>query len=347
MDSIKPLSPQAFIGSATSQGRGGNQNLQLPATGLTFKALVAEAQADGRFVLEIGDSRLAASSTAALSVGQTLHLQVVKTEPHIELKIIDDSQLSPLAGRSLTLLGKSVDLSPLFQVPRQDSILDTLPPINRDLLESFYDLQRTSPDSKDAGMILKQLTESLGLNLEQLLARGDKQGAAHTLKAALLELVHQSSGNDKITEGAAGKLIDTLELYQLAQLQLRAENYTIYPLPLPFVEQGYLLVEQDGQGTESGGKDAAEQRFSLHLTMSHLGNLHIDFLSNAEGLFIRFMADSQTKADFIAAFGDELRASMADTALVGLAFSGGAGDPTGDLIRRLVPAGRSMLDMKV
>ena len=38
--------------------------------------------------------------------------------------------------------------------------------------------------------MLKQLIDNLGLNLEHLLAKGDKNAAAQTLKAALLELAH-------------------------------------------------------------------------------------------------------------------------------------------------------------
>jgi hypothetical protein len=39
--------------------------------------------------------------------------------------------------------------------------------------------------------------------------------------------------------------------------------------------------------------------------MAELGHLQIDFLKNDEGLFIRFHAENQEKADFISALTDD------------------------------------------
>ncbi|KJR96344.1 MAG: hypothetical protein VR65_28760 [Desulfobulbaceae bacterium BRH_c16a] len=348
MDTINPLSSIPPIGSATSQGRNrGSQGQQLPTSGQLLKALVVEAKGEGRFILDIGGNRLTASSTAPLAQGQALQLQVVKTEPQIELKIVNDT-LSRFLGRSLTLLGKSIDLSSLFQVVRQLSPppLNSLSPTSRNVLESFFTLQHNSIGDKDGGSILKRLIENLGLNLEHLLAKGDKNSAVHTLKAALLEMAHSFSTTESIAQSTS-KILTTLELFQLAQLHAGTDTHVILPIPLPFVEQGYLLVEREEHDSESGDKDSSDSRFSLHLTMSELGNLRIDFLHNAEGVFIRFSADSQEKADFLATFSDDLKAAIRHTSLKSLAFSSGAPDPMSDLIRQLVPEGRSMLDTKV
>jgi len=349
MASINPLSPPSLVGSATSQDRGWNaQNQQQPASGQLLKALVVEAQEGGRFSLDISGNRFTASSTATLSQGQALQLLVVKTEPIIELKIINDYTPAPLAGRSLILLGKSIDLSALLQTVRQldpSSFPGSLTPASRGVLESFFTSQQNILDNKDGGSALKQLIDNLGLNLEHLLAKGDTNGATQTLKAVLLELMHNFGSNTKSGE-SAGKLISTLELFQLIQLQAGTDSQYIFPLPLPFVEQGYLLINRDGQGSEAS-QDPAEKRFSLHLTVSDLGNLRIDFLQNAEGLFIKFAADSKEKADFLATFGDELKASVTVAPLIGLTFSEGAPDPINDLILRLMPEGRSMLDTMV
>lgn len=348
MDTINPLSSIPPIGSATSQGRSrSSQGQQLPTLGQLLKALVVEAKGEGRFILDIGGNRLTASSTAPLAQGQALQLQVVKTEPHIELKIVNDT-LGRFLGRSLTLLGKNIDLSALFQAVRQLSPppLDSLSLTSRNVLESFFTLQQNSIGDKDGGAILKRLIENLGLNLEHLLAKGDKNSAVQTLKAALLEMAHSFSTTESIAQSTS-KILTTLELFQLAQLHAGTDTHVILPIPLPFVEQGYLLVEREEHDSESGDKDSSDSRFSLHLTMSELGNLRIDFLHNAEGVFIRFSADSQEKADFLATFSDDLKAAIRHTSLKSLAFSSGAPDPMSDLIRQLVPEGRSMLDTKV
>jgi hypothetical protein len=271
---------------------------------------------------------------------------VVRTEPQIELQIVP-SPLNLLQGRSLTLLGKNIDLAGLFQSLQQHNPppLATVSPASRSILEGFFSMQQNGVAGQNGGAILRQLIDSLGLNLEQLLARGDADNGVHTLKAALLELAHSFTAAGSIAE-TAGKLLATLELFQIAQIQIAGSDQLIFPLPLPFIEQGYLLVEQDSRDREQDG-GPTEHRFSLHLTVSELGNLQIDFLHNKEGLFIRFRAGDQQKSDFIESFGDDLKKAISAVPLINLSFSGDAPDPIHDLVRQLVPEGNSILDTKV
>ena len=348
MDTITPLSSILPVGSTASQGRGRSHSQQFPpAAGQILKAVVLEAHGDNRFVLDIGGNRLTASSLANLVPSQILQLQVTKTEPQIELKIVTDT-LNMFAGRSLTLLGKNIDLTALFAAVQHHTppALPQLTPTSRGVLEGFFSLQQNPLGEKDGGAILKQLIDSLGLGLEHLLAKGDKDAAVHTLKAALLEMAHSFSSAEQIAT-ATQKVLTTLELFQFAQIQSGTASQLIFPLPLPFVEQGYLIIEQQEEGSTSPSSEAGESRFSLHLTMSDLGNLRINFIHNAEGIFIRFHADSEEKADFIAVYGEELKEAITNTPYVGLAFSGDASDPISDLIRSIVPQGSSMLDTKV
>ena len=311
-----------------------------------MKAVVLEANGNNRFLLDIGGNNLSASSEAKLTPGQILSLQVVKTEPQIEMKIVTNT-LNQLTGRSLTLLGKNIDLTELFSAieSHTPAPLQLLTPKSRSVLEGFFALQQTDLGDKDSGANLKKLIDGLGLNLEHLLAKGDKDAAVHTLKAALLEMAHSFSSAENLAE-ATQKVLTVIELFQLAQLQTAGTSQAIFPLPLPFVEQGYLIVEeQDGDGA-ANRTETQESRFSLHLTMSDLGNLTINFLSNPEGLYIRFHADSSEKADFLAAHADELKSAISDTPIISLSFSGNASDPINDLIRQIVPEGSSMLDTK-
>jgi hypothetical protein len=348
MDTITPLSSILPIGSSTaSQGRGGrSQSQQLAAEGQILKAVVLEASGNNRFVLDIGGNKLSASSEAKLTPGQILSLQVVKTEPQIELKIVTDT-LNQLSGRALTLLGSNIDLTELFAAVANHTPppLQLLTPTSRNVLEGFFSLQQANLGDKDGGTILKKLMDSLGLNLEYLLAKGDKDAAVQTLKAALLEMAHSFTSAENIAE-ATQKVLTSLELFQFAQLQTTGTSQVILPLPLPFVEQGYLIVEQQNEENASKKTEILESRFSLHLTMSELGNLRINFLSNPEGLFIRFHADSAVKADFLASHGDVLKSAISDIPLIGLSFSTDASDPINDLIRQIIPEGSSMLDTK-
>jgi hypothetical protein len=346
LKSIASVSSITNIGSSTSQGKGHSEGQQ-PSQGQLLKGLVVEATGNNRFVLDIGGTRQSVSSEATLSPGQSLRLQVVKTEPQIELQIISNP-INQLQGRSLTLLGKNIDLASLFQEFQQQSpsLLASISPTSRSILENFFSLQQNGVEGRDGGVILKQLLDTVGLNLEQLLARGDKNGAVHTLKAALLEIANSFTSTSNIA-ATTNKILSTLELFQLVQIQVGNDTHLILPLPLPFIEQGYLLIEQNDKDSESDDSASSENRFSLHLTVSALGNLQIDFLQNMEGLFIRFRAGNQEKADFIETFSTELKKAITEIPLISISFSADATDPIHDLVRQLVPTGNSILDTKV
>jgi len=332
----------------TPQGEGRSQG-QLPPSldqGQLFKALVVGAGREGRFLLEIGGNRLTASSQVPLSPGQLLQLEVVRTSPEIQLRIVGDS-LNQFFGRPLTLLGSTIDLAGLFRAlpPGQPPALESLSLASRNLLEGFFSLQQSALAGRDSGAVLKQLINSIGLNFERLLAGGDLGNARQTLKAALLELAQLFRGNVGVSENT-GRLLQSVEMMQLAQLQAANDSLFILPLPLPFIERGYLVVEREQAGQQGEG-ERSEQRFSLHLTMTELGNLQIDFLQNDEGLFIRFHAEDQDKADFIRALSDELREAISGRPLIQLSVVADAGDPIATLLRRLVSEDGTMLDTRV
>ncbi|MFT5726686.1 MAG: hypothetical protein ACI8PB_000808 [Desulforhopalus sp.] len=345
MDTIRPLTSIPPVGSTTSQGRGQqSQQGNLPF-GQLIKAVVVEAKGADQFVLDIGGTRLTAQSKSPLSVGQNLQLQVVNTTPQIELKIVSDT-LNQFIGKSLTLVGKNIDLSSLFQNLTQATppLLQTLTPTSRSVIESFFTLQQTDIGNKGGGAVIKQLLEGVGLNLEHHLARGDKNSAAATLKAALLEVAHTFK-NAELIASTTNKFITTIELFQLTQLNANNETFLIFPLPLPFIEAGYLRVEKDGENGENSDPD--DFKFSLHVTMSDLGNINIDFSKTKDDLMIRFRAESQEKMEFIQQFAGELIDAITDIPHVSISFAQDATDPITDLVKQIVPEGQSMLDTKV
>jgi hypothetical protein len=347
MMTITPLSSILPIGSATARGnKGRSQEQPFPGQGQLLKALVLESKGENRFVLDIGGTQLNAKSEAPLSTGQKLQLQVMTTSPQIELKIVTDT-LNQFLGRSLTLIGKNIDLSSLFKAFQQHSPppLETVTSSTRNVLETFYSQQQNTLDVKGGGVILKQLIDGLGLTLENLLAKGDKSGAMRTLKAALIEISQSFHSADRIAD-TTNKLLNTLELFQLAQLQTGSEKLFIFPLPLPFLEQGYLIVENNEKENTADNHEEGEGRFSLHLTMKELGNIQIDFLKNREELFIRFRVEHQEIADFVSEFREDLEQSITNIPLISISFSTDAPDPISDLIQQLVPEGRSIFTTK-
>ena len=273
---------------------------------------------------------------------------MVTTSPQIELKISSNSQ-QQLSGGSLTLIGEDTDLVTLLKTFQQIGTLplNDLTPITQQTLESFFSYQQSDLSGKDGGQILKYLIDRTGLTLEHLLASGDKENAVKTLKAALLEIAHVFKEATGIAD-TTHRILGTLEVYQMAQLHLEDTSNFIFPLPLPFLKNGYLIVEDYGQqkeDTESG--ISSPFRFSLHLTMAELGNLRIDFLQYQDGLYIRFNTDSKEKSDFVESFSAELKQALSNIPLLGLSFSDTAADPTAELIQKLLPQGSSMLDTKI
>ncbi len=348
MNTINPLSPIPQVGSSTSQTGGQAKGYSPPQQGQTLQATVVATKPDNVFTLDIAGNRLSARTEVPLSVGQTLQLQVVSSGPQVELRIISDT-LKQFLGHSLTLIGKNLDISSLFSSLQKNTTIpfETLTLSSRETLENFSSLQQSSLSGKQGGEIMQQLIDRIGLSFEALLARGDKESLPQTLKSALLEIAHLFKGTGEVTE-SANRLLSTLELYQLAQLQLSKENTLLLPLPFPFLEKGYLMIEQNGEHQQNREKgETSTLTFSLHLTMKQLGNLRIEFLQNSEGLFLRFHCDSQEKCDFIKSFTDQLEEALTESPILGISFSDDASDPAGELLRHLVADGRSLVDTKV
>ena len=346
MVTISPLTPILPVGSATSQSGGRNHGGSFASPGQFLKGIVLEVRGEGRFLLDIAGNQITAESKAALSAGQSLRLQVIQTAPQIELKIVSGT-VDQFFGRSLTLLGKNIDLTGLFQAFNQQppSALSSLPTSTRNVIENFFLSQQNTFSGSDGGAVLKQLVDRLGLSLENILARGDTASASLTLKAALLDLAHIFQNAQNISD-AASKILTTIELFQLAQLQTSSDRQFIFPLPLPFVEQGYLLIDRDSDAQSGKDNGPQNRRFSLHINMTELGNIQIDFLSIEETLYIHFRTDSQEKVEFVEQFSEQLKEAISDIPQINLSFSADAPDPLTDLMRLIVPEGNSMLDTK-
>ncbi len=345
MNTITPLTGIPAVGSSTSK-QGGQGKQPSTQQGQHFKATVLEVRNQNTFVLDIGGNRISAQSSVPLTAGQQLQLQVTSTTPQVELRIISDST-NLFLGKSITLVGKNIDLSSLFQSfsNSSSSPFTSLSTISKQTLESYFNFDQTGLTGKDSGNILKQLVDRIGLSFEALLARGQTSNAQTTLKSALLEISEVFKGAEELATNT-NKLLSTIELYQLAQLQLDKDNLFIFPLPIPFLEKGYLIVDRNSSN-EDAEYDEDESRFSLHLAMAELGNLRIDFLKNPDGMYIRFISDSQEKLDFIENYQGDLLDHLLEENVKGISFSHENIDPAADLLKQLLPDGESIVNTKV
>lgn len=347
MEPIAPLSSSPILGSSTSgAGEQYHPPLQQMQAGQTMHAIVAEAAGENKFVLDIGSNRiLAQGDSVSLSPGQSLQLQVTATTPQLELKIIS-APLQQYLGHALTSIGQNLDLSPLLQLLHQppNPLIEALTPASSKVLEHFFSLQQKPVDGKEGGDVLRQMIDALGLQMEARLSRGQQEKGV-SLKSALLEVLHQFQESDKIGENGKN-LLSTIESFQLSQLRLEQDKTLLLPLPYPFLDQGYLLIDQKQEQETEDQQQKKQLHFSLHLALTGLGNLQIEFLQTDDGLWIRFNCDSQEKADFVSSFGDDLKSQLEDIPLQSLSFGATANAPGVDLIRRLIPTGQSLLNTK-
>lgn len=344
MSSVSPLSGISPVGSSTSDSSNRGKYNQLQQ-GLVFKAKVAEAKSQTLFILDIAGQKIPARSANQLTVGQMLKLQVMTTTPEIHLKIINDSN-NLFTGKSIQLLGDGIDIRSLFSSLQTSpqSPLQTISTFSQQTLESFFLFSQNHLSGKDGGMLLKKFIDQLGLSFEALLARGKAGDARQTLKAALLELMQVFKNADQLAE-KTNKLLNTIEIYQLAQLQLDKDNIFIFPLPIPFLEKGYLLVED--HGGDDSTDNSTDHRFSLHLTLEGLGNLRIEILKSQEGIYLRFFSDSEEKMEFLKSFQENLLPDTIQSKILGVSFAQENLDTSADLLKKLRPEGESLVSFKV
>lgn len=305
------------------------------------RATVAEGGRE-QVLLDLGQQRLRAETQVPLRTGQTLDLKVKALSPRLELRLVDDI-LGERLNRSLHLLSGKWDLVPPLRELMEggNPLFERLSPGARVGLEIWMAIQGFSYEKPDP-VLFRHLARRFGLDLEARFARGEKQDGAETLKGALMEVARKLDDPAGETAEHVGRLLQSLELFQLCQVRLSEAGLSLLPLPLPWLEQGYLLAD-DPRETDPEGD--VPFRLSLHLSLQGLGNVRVDFLHDRQGLYLRVAGESREKSGFIASFQQELREALGSD-LQGLVFTEGADGPAPSLIRRVAEKS-GMLDTRV
>lgn len=211
------------------------------------------------------------------------------------------------------------------------------------LTEQLQESRNQQPHDGPQGRNLKQFIDRLGTNLEHLLGTGRTEEAARTLKNTLLEISHNLTENKPLQQ-QADQLTSSLELLQMLQVRLAGESIFVLPLPLPFLNQGFLLVEPDGQqnGQEQG--DTSKKRYSLHLQLEGLGNLRIELQQQETGMRLRFFSEDTDRTKFLSEHRQELQQWLTATTLESIQFLTGAGDPIQQLLSHMANDTTGALD---
>jgi len=199
------------------------------------------------------------------------------------------------------------------------------------------------------GRQLQEVVERLGINMEQLLTDNSREKAVQTLKHALLELAQQLPLGDK-SSIKADQIVKSIELYHLLQVRLAGESLFFMPLPLSFLDQGYLLIDADQSGSEqeknSDPSEKTVQHFELHLQLEGLGNLQIDFREKDGDVTLKFLAADAERAKFLAGFRSELEQWLTAANLDSVQFLVGAQEPVKSLLGKIMGGATGMIDTK-
>ena len=124
------------------------------------------------------------------------------------------------------------------------------------------------------------------------------------------------------------------------------QSVEFWPLPLPDIEQGFMVAERgEGEDDDEGGGETRPWRISVNLELSALGSLQIDFLKEREGLFLRFQCAGSDKAGLLAEGERELQDSVSAIPLEGVSYVTGV-EPTATRLVKLL-AGDGVLDARV
>ena len=342
MNIIAPIQPIPPANTATTQTTPHEARVQELRPEQVVRATVAEGGKDHVF-LELNQRLIRAETRVPLRTGQTVNVQILSTSPRLELRLLDDS-LAERLNRHFHLLGGRWSLLPPVRelLGGANPLFDRLSPAARVGLEIWVAVQGFAYERPDREF-LRHLSRRFGLDLEARLARGEGKEGVETLKGALLEVLQKLQGEKGEIADRIGRLLQSLEVFQLCQAKLAEAGLQLLPLPLPWLHQGYLLADRGEKGADD---ESSFFRLSLHLCLEGLGNLRIDFLQDDQGLYLRMAGESMEKAGFLSRHQDELKASLG-ALLQGVTFAQGAENPAATLLRRVLGEESGRLNTKV
>lgn len=320
------------------------QDVQLPD--LKAHQIVRASVVSGgmdRAELELGRQRFTAVTRVPLTTGQRIQAEVLRTSPFIELRLVDQTALKHLF-QSLQHMHSKFDLSGFLGLDKLAGLLQGQArggQMEATLQQAGAQLGQSSDLS---GSLLAGLVRLLGMDTEQLLAQNQSERAAATLKAALQTLAQAAQGQE--AGERAEKLREQVELFQLCRVRLAQLGKEWLPLPLPFLEQGYLVAER---GASGGGQEQAEQEddraegepwtVGLFLQLQQLGALNIHVVSQGGGINVRVLCETREVAQRFEAARQELVDTVQALPVQQLQIGIGAEDPSQHLLQLIVPEG--------
>lgn len=284
---------------------------------------------DDQVMLEMNGRQVMARSQLGLREGQQLLLHVTATTPQVQLQTLGLNSGNPQAAL-LQLLATGWDLPAALQQlqTRGDAAKKPLFDTIRNALQSFMG-NLDEPGGNVDGSALAILLRSLGV---AQLKHGDP---SDTLRQLLTQMADHEVHNESRLSGPEDALLQGLKITHQFNLQLLPEGALLLPLPLPFLKQGFLLIENT---TEDPHKQpGAPKKLSLFLSLEKLGEIRIDMLWDRDELLIKFTCEKMQTSEKLSAFGEDLRQALHFRPPREILFTTGKTHPEEELMNRLAP----------
>lgn len=345
-------SAQNLSGSAPNPPQS---SVAQPSTPTTPQAAAGEPSTSLSQGLQRGSFDSVASRPVSPDVvGQTTNR--LAQPPQAQNAIAPNQLTSKLVGgQGNTPATQSMPLSPAtvggstvtsVPVPLNSVTGGSLGPLQRQTLEGALmpqqwaqleqlSTQIASDMSSSNSKFIVNLARMLGLDFEALLAKDKLDPANPGLKGMLAALKSHSEVPESVRDTAT-HMSQQLEVLQLCRLRLAQDGVLFLPLPLEFVEQGYVLFEQQGHdGSEADGADG--HLVSLNLTLRQLGSMQVNLLFEQQALFVRIKCQDEAIVKLVEQYCDELHESLRPFSIRSIQVATGAQDPALALLDRLQP----------
>jgi len=296
--------------------------------------------------LEMGRHRFLAQTKIPLTTGQSIKAQVMATQPQIELRLVDQNALMRMFV-ALNRMSESFDLGQILSRTALSQAFEGRT-WGKNMRQALVQATISSPSdgSRLTGNMLSSLMNLLGLDTERQVMHQDPDQAASRLKSALLAL-SRDQGQDQDLRQRAERLVSHLELFQLCRVRLGEQGLNWLPLPLPFLEQGFLVWEQKEEPGQEEGQAENGQMLRMVLQMSWLGDLDIRLQQAGHGLRVGLACGSRETASFLEGAKEDLMHSVTALPITECSITLGAKDPAQVLLDLAVEDGERVFEARV
>lgn len=309
--------------SRTSQGSDATAGQKKLTTTLRLNQVCSAQvirQMSNGVELQLGHGRLQAKTKLPLDIGQLLELQVISLGDQIELKLLKKQDLG------------AQNLLPLF---RSGGLAETM--------------QKLSGQASDEQGVPRAFWTQVAHLLSRFehspedLRGWDIQSWSALIRRLKEKAFDDPSAQERMNDDGRAAPERQLNSLRFCQARLSENGLQILPLPLPFLEQGYVLLPDEKNQQEQTSKGTM---VSLHLELKHLGSLHIDLLLTKGALSLRFLCSNPKTTDLILEHAGLLQQGRFGHLIQNLNIATGGDHPIPTLLAKVLHSEEGMLRVK-